>query len=149
MGRQYSPKTFLRQVPNYLLKQYFKQKNIQIGLRAGRLNERNIKAIFEVLVQLSPEICQDVETDFTMINELACTAGMIKILEWAQTTGHDWAGKFEDMDNCKRRSKSAAGSGGGIKVRHPWKISVRITGLGRLRWPSLDRVFSWRTGSVP
>ena len=54
MSRQYSPKTFLRQVPNSILKQYFEQRNIQIGLDGHVLGERYMKAVFAVLEQLAP-----------------------------------------------------------------------------------------------
>jgi len=64
----------LRQVPNSLLKQYFKQKNIDIGLDWNGLGEKQTEAVFAALRQLPPEDYQDVETGFTMINELACTA---------------------------------------------------------------------------
>ncbi len=104
MSRQYSPKTFLRQVPNSLLKKYFQKSPTQIDLGWDSLGEKLTEAIFEVLEQLSPEDYQTVETEFTMINELACTAGVIKILEWADTTGEDWAGKFEAMNNAYERA---------------------------------------------
>ncbi|HRR86050.1 MAG TPA: hypothetical protein P5316_13655 [Phycisphaerae bacterium] len=52
MGRQYSAKTFLRNVPNDLLKQYFQKQGIDLGLDWVRLNETEVNPIFVALEAL-------------------------------------------------------------------------------------------------
>ena len=84
MVRQFSPRTFFRQTPNDMLRRYFESKGIPIGIEWGGLGETEVEAIFEAMGQLEDRTRQRVEGDFLAINELACSKGVLAILEEAR-----------------------------------------------------------------
>ncbi|HUU90125.1 MAG TPA: hypothetical protein VM238_02825 [Phycisphaerae bacterium] len=105
MARQYSPKTFLRQTPNVILKQYFTQKNLLGEIDFDTLGETEVEPIFAALEQLPPEGQATIERDFCAINELAAAAGTQAILEEATTFWkRGWADQFEAMKNHYERA---------------------------------------------
>ena len=53
MSRNYSPKTFLRQTPNTILKEYFRRKNLLKNIDFDSLGETDIESISQALDQLS------------------------------------------------------------------------------------------------
>jgi len=104
MARQYSPKTFLRQVPNTLLNKYFKQTGIGADIDWDALGETETDPIFAALEALPPATLSRVESDFRAINELATERGTLAILEEASLWGLDWSEPFAEMRNPYERA---------------------------------------------
>ena len=97
-------RTFLRKTPNALLKQYFEQRNLHLGLEWDTLGETDVEPIFEALDRLPEARQQQVESDFRMVNDLACEAGTLAILEEARFWNRDWSDAFAKMRNAYERS---------------------------------------------
>lgn len=104
MGRQYSAKTFLRNVPNDLLQQYFQKQDINLGLDWGRLDETEVNPIFVALEALPADTRSRVDTDFALIHEMACEDGVQAIVEEGRNWGRDWAEPFAGMRNHYERA---------------------------------------------
>lgn len=104
MGRQYSAKTFLRNVPNDLLKHYFESRCIDLGLEWVRLDETEVNPVFVALEALPATTRSQVDTDFALIHEMACEDGVQVILEEARNWGGDWAEQFAGMRNHYERA---------------------------------------------
>jgi hypothetical protein len=104
MTRQYSAKTFLRNTPNDILRQYFEQRQIDLKLEWVRLHETEVNPIFLALEELPERTRSEVDSDFRIINELACDDGVQAILEEAAFWGRDWAEQFASMRNHYERA---------------------------------------------
>lgn len=104
MARQYSAKNFIRKVPNPLLEQYFRERRIDLGVDWDDLDETDAAPVFDAIQALPDAQRGAVESDFTMINELACGAGVRSILEEAAFWGKDWSADFEAMENDYERA---------------------------------------------
>ena len=78
MADQYSPKNFLRNVPNALLQRYFEEKQIAPAIDWENLDEgkKGADALFEATATLSEEQQAAIEIDFQNINALACEGGI-------------------------------------------------------------------------
>lgn len=104
MARQYSAKNFIRKVPNSLLQQYFRERRINLGFDWDTIDETDADPIFDAVQALPDAQRGAVESDFTMINELACAAGTRAILEEAAFWSKDWSADFEKMENDYERA---------------------------------------------
>lgn len=104
MARQYSAKTFIRKVPNRLLQEYFEARAIDLGVDWEALGESQADPVFDALDTVPDDQRNAVESDFTMINELACAGGTRAILEEATYWGKDWIAEFEAMENDHERA---------------------------------------------
>jgi len=104
MSRQYSAKTFLRKVPNKLLRDYFAAVAIDLELNWDGLDETDVEPIFEAIHALTDKQRGAVESDFTNINELACENGTRAILEEAAFWRKDWSAQFAEMENSYERA---------------------------------------------
>jgi len=83
MSRNYSPKTFLRQTPNHILKEYFRRKDLLKGINFDKLGETEIDLIFEAMDDLSGKQRSDIEAEFRQINQMACEKGVLVLIEKA------------------------------------------------------------------
>lgn len=83
MSRPYSPKTFLRKVPNKLLKAYFSRHGGLPDVDFDKLAENNMGPVFDAMSKLTAQIMTRIEGDFHQVNELACLPGTRAILEEA------------------------------------------------------------------
>ncbi len=104
MGRQYSAKTFLRNTPNYLLKQYFQRRDTDLGFDWSCLHETDVNPLFVAFEQLDGATRGTIDNDFTMINDLACKAGVVAILEKAGGATCGLADKLAGMKNAYKRA---------------------------------------------
>ena len=105
MYRTYSPKTFLRQTPNAILKAYFEKKPFTLkGVDFDELGETNIDPIMQAIDDLPPGRQTEVEVDFRAVSEMACAAGTRAILEEAAFHKKYWADAFEAMRNHYERA---------------------------------------------
>jgi len=89
MSRNYSPKTFLRQTPNTILKEYFRRKDLLKDIDFDKLGETEIEPIFEAMDGLSEKQRNSIEADFRQINEMACEKGTMVLIEEAQFPVHN------------------------------------------------------------
>ena len=72
MARQstYSPKSFLRQAPNELLKRYFQERGLLLDVDFDALeDETDIERVYEAWQALPREQLEEVERDFREIDE--------------------------------------------------------------------------------
>jgi len=133
MSRNYSPKTFLRQTPNKVLKEYFARKNLLSDIDFDSLSETEIEVVAESLDQLPEKDKREVEAEFRQINEMACEAGVHVLVEEAAYRYHniDLATTIEGMKNHYERAFW-------VFLNHPevFEIAYELA--------SMDRVSSWR-----
>ncbi len=104
MGRQYSAKTFLRNTPNDLLKQYFEQRGIDLGLNWSYRHASDVNPVFAAMEQLPESTRSGVDGDFAMVNDLACEAGVLAILDKAGGRPRGLAERFAKMKNAYERA---------------------------------------------
>lgn len=104
MAGQYSPKMFLRKIPNALLKLYFEKAGIDTGVDLAGLREADGDVVFAAIERLSAGAAKRVASDFTLVNDLACEKGVQAIREEALLCGLDWAGAFAGMANEHARA---------------------------------------------
>lgn len=104
MARQYSAKTFLRNVPNALLKEYFDRRGVDLGFKWDMLHETDVNPIFVAFEKLDERTRSEIETDFRMVNDLACEDGVLQILEQAALCEQPLAATLHDMRNAYERA---------------------------------------------
>ncbi len=68
MTSQYSHKQFIRRVPNDLIADYFKSKNINVEIDFEKLKETNVDVIFQTFSDFPEEQQATIEADFQDIN---------------------------------------------------------------------------------
>ena len=89
MSRIYSPKTFLRQTPNHILKEYFQRKDLLKDIDFDKLGETEIDHIAEALYELSEKQRNNIEAQFRQINEMAFEKGVLVLIEEAGSVFHN------------------------------------------------------------
>jgi hypothetical protein len=106
MTRDYSPKTFLRQTPNTILKEYFRCKDLLADIDFDSLNETNIDPISEFLDGIPENQKKQIEAEFRQINEMSCAMGVQVLVEEAGSPFHrlDVSETFERMKNHYERA---------------------------------------------
>lgn len=104
MGRQFSAKTFLRNTPNDLLKQYFEQRGVDLGFNWSYRHESDVNPVFAAMEQLAEATRSRVDGDFSMVNDLACEAGELAILDKAGGRARGLANRFAKMKNAYERA---------------------------------------------
>lgn len=83
MARQYQPRKFFRQTPNYLLEQYFKNKDVLDGVNFKDLTETKIEPIYKAWLELPEKTKAAIEGDFREIDFMATEGGTIAIIDEA------------------------------------------------------------------
>ncbi len=106
MWRNYSPRTFLRQTPNKVLKEYFACKNLLSDIDFDSLSETATEAVAEAIDRLPEKQKREVEAEFRQINEMACETGVKDLVEEAGSVFHglDWSETFGQMKNHYERA---------------------------------------------
>ena len=101
MSRNYSPKTFLRQMPNHILKEYFNRKDLLKDIDFDKLGETEIDSIFEAIDKLSSKQQNNIEAEFRQINQMCYEKGVLLLIEEAGSVFHniDLLPTFEPMKN--------------------------------------------------
>jgi len=101
VAQQYSPKTVLRQAPNGLLAGYFKKRGIDLNVDWKTRSLKDTDRVFAAMQQLPAAVYKDIESDFSMVGELASGAGTRAILEVGLAAGHaDWPESFRGAANA-------------------------------------------------
>jgi hypothetical protein len=104
MSKQYSPKTFLRQVRGTLVNRCLRRRGVELDLNREILKPSVIDDLFCRLVSLPPDTLRLVEGDFAEITDLACPAGANAILREAQRAGEDITIPFNAARNDYERA---------------------------------------------
>jgi hypothetical protein len=104
MARQYSAKTFLRNTPNDLLKQYFTERGINLGFNWSLRHNTDVNPVFVALEQLPVETRSRVDGDFAVINDLACESGVLAIINKAGGRVRGVGDRFAKMRNAYERA---------------------------------------------
>jgi hypothetical protein len=81
MNRPYSPKNFLRQVPNHLLQVFFAQRSALADIPWELHNETEIGMIFDAWQALPPARREEVDRAFQAVHEMACAEGVQALIE--------------------------------------------------------------------
>ena len=89
MIAQYSPKHFLRQVPNTLLKTFFDRRGELLEVKWDQLREMDADPVFEAWQALPEANRNDVERWFREISDLATPEGLQTVIEEGQFHGID------------------------------------------------------------
>jgi hypothetical protein len=136
MARQYSQRTFLRQTPNAVLKEYFAGKGLLGEVDFDALaKETDIEAVSEAIEALPDAQRDAVEADFEQVNELACAKGVEAVLEEAAFRNLDWAQAFSEMRNHYERAFRAFLDEGGL---------FYVAG----HFDEMDRLGSWERRTI-
>ena len=77
MARQYSPKSFLRQAPNRLLKLYLEERGIGADIKWDDLREADIEPVFQAIETAPGKTQTEIDTDFREIEVLADDGGRL------------------------------------------------------------------------
>jgi len=104
MARQYSRRTFLRQIPEDVLKGYFARKGILGEIKSGNRKKDRAAAVSDAIENLPDAQRVAVDADFELANELAYDRGVEAILEEAAFRKLDWAGRIAKMRNHYERA---------------------------------------------
>ena len=88
MSRDYSPRTFLRQTPNAMLKAYFHKKKLFADVDFDSLGETDIEPIAQALDVVPARQKSEIEAEFRQINDMACAMGVRVLLEEAGSPYH-------------------------------------------------------------
>jgi hypothetical protein len=98
MSRQYSPKTFLRLLPNQLLKEYFDRRNLLSDLLWYLQGETEIQRIYDAWQGLPEPQRLAVEKDFRDVDEMACEEGVKALVEEGFFHGIDLGAELDRLD---------------------------------------------------
>jgi hypothetical protein len=104
VANQYSPKQFLRQVPNSLLKDFFDRRGALLDLNWNGLDEMDADPIFEAWHALPEASRNEVERSFRAVADLANTEGLQVLIEEGKFHKEDLAASFELMKGLHEKS---------------------------------------------
>jgi len=105
MARQYSRRTFLRQTPRAILKEYFAKKGVLGEIDFDQLSKRtSIEVLSDAIERLPDAQRVAVEGDWEQVNEMAYARGVEAILEEAAFRDLDWTDRFAQMSNHYERA---------------------------------------------
>ena len=135
MSRNYSQKTFLRQTPNHILKEYFQRKGLLRDIDFDKLGETQIDTITEVLDELSGKQRNDIEAKFRQINEMCYEKGVLLLIEEADFHNIDLLPTFEPI-------KNHYGKAFWVFLNHPEVFKVASD------FDYMDRTGSWSSRKV-
>jgi len=83
MAGQYSHKQFFRHVPHLQLDDYFKSREVDLGIDFKELKEKDVDSLFDVFTGLSPELQATIEAEFQDVNAMACEGGVAALIDEA------------------------------------------------------------------
>jgi hypothetical protein len=86
------------------LREYFRRRGVGADVDWENLRETDVDPLFAALERLSTGTQTEIESEFTMINELACEAGTVAILEEAAYWECDWSEQFAEMSSPYERA---------------------------------------------
>ncbi len=139
MSRNYSPRNFLRKVPNYLLKDYFEdeKRKLPLEIEWDNVGEADVEVIRAAIENLPEQTQTLIEEEFRQINDLACAAGVRCLLEEGESVFHklELADTFREMKDHYERACW-------MYLNHP-----KVFGIAESLW-RMDCVGAWRACTV-
>lgn len=99
----YAPKTFLRQIPAPLLREFFGLRDLLAGLDWSALHDGDIDPIYEAWQALPDGPREMAEVAFRGIHDLACEDGIKVIVDEALFHGTDLAGELSGCDGLHHK----------------------------------------------
>ena len=99
MPRQYSLKSFLRNVKNSLLKEYLDSKNVDVNEDWENIKEAKIDPIFDAIESASESTRSEIDSDFRIINEMGSEGARKTIIDEASYHGLDLSEALSEMDD--------------------------------------------------
>jgi hypothetical protein len=107
MTRLYSPKTFLRQVPNYLLEEFFDRKGQLSQIDWASHRETQVGLIYDAWQALPAEERAEVEGAFQSVHEMACEAGVRALVEEGMFHGANLSAELDQLDGFYHKAMYA------------------------------------------
>jgi hypothetical protein len=104
MATHYSPKQFLRQVPNPLLKAFFDQRGELADVGWDELGEMDADPVFEAWQALPETSRNDVERWFRAIADLANAEGLQTLIEEGQFHGVDLTVSLDQLKGLHEKA---------------------------------------------
>lgn len=104
MARQYQPKRFFRDIPNKLLEEYCRQKDVLQDVEFSQLTETQVEPIYESWLRLAPEQVKELERDFREIDFLANEGGVKAILDEARWHGEELGEQLAEMGSFHEKA---------------------------------------------
>ncbi len=89
MARNYSPKVFLRQAPNELLRRYLSELGLDKSVPWDQVSDKHIDAVYKAIENLPEPDKQAIDRDFREIHAMADDGGMRVLLEEGQERHHN------------------------------------------------------------
>lgn len=89
MPRHYSPRAFMIEAPNRLLKEYYERHGLGGNIPWQYLSERDIGRVVEAYENAPEQIRRKIDTDFRNIHKLADEGGIKTLIEVGQSQFHD------------------------------------------------------------
>ena len=88
MARQYSPKSFLRQAPNALLRSYLTSRAVGDDLPWDHLEEKNINPVYRAIDSAPDKLKAEIVRDFRDILDMADESGMKTLIDEGSSRHH-------------------------------------------------------------
>jgi len=106
MARQYSPKSFLRQAPNYLLERYLTQLGVGRDIPWQHLRPGDWDLVYREIQRASDAIRRQIDRDFREIYKMADDGGSQILLDEGRDPHHrvDLSEKFSQMSGNLERA---------------------------------------------
>lgn len=104
MPMHYTPKVFLRQVPNGLLQIYFAKRNQLQEIQWDQLSETGIEAVHDALVRLPEADRQEIGSQFRAVWEMAAREFTPWLIRVAREQGVDLAASMQRQTNAYERA---------------------------------------------
>jgi hypothetical protein len=104
MSRQYNPKTFLRQVPNQLVQEFFDRRGQLREIPWISLKEHQVGLIYDTWQKLPAADRAEVERAFRSVFDMACEAGITALVEEGRLHDVDLAAELERCDGLYHKA---------------------------------------------
>lgn len=106
MARNYSPRAFMIEAPNKLLKEYYERHDLGGDIPWKHLSERDIDFVFRAYEKAPEAVRRQIDTDFRNIHNLADEGGIKTLIEVGQSQFHnvDFISVFDDAEGHLERS---------------------------------------------
>jgi hypothetical protein len=104
MTRHYSPKSFLRQVPNQLLKEFFDRRRQLGDILWYNLRETEVELVYNAWQRLPTAQREAAEAIFRAVHEMACEGGIRALVEEGHFHQVDLATDLEGRDGLHHKA---------------------------------------------
>ncbi|MBI4902874.1 MAG: hypothetical protein HY820_04515 [Acidobacteria bacterium] len=101
---QYNPRSFFRQVPNFLLARFFSRYSIFFGIPWRLLKEADVEPVLDRWQQMPESDRQPLANLFRQIHDLANAQGTTALIESARGCGLDILTEIRAMKNAHARA---------------------------------------------